>query len=63
MSTTQKDLVAVSSTVHLAMRFGWLETAEREIAHLFWDVSCSDVSSVIYQQLMSDKHFSDMKST
>jgi hypothetical protein len=61
--TLQKDFVAVSSTVHLAMRFGWLEVAEREIAHLFWDMSRSDVSSVIFQKLMSDKHLSDMKNT
>jgi hypothetical protein len=58
-----KDFVAVSSTVHLAMRFDWLEVAEREIVNLFWDMSRSDVSSVIFQKLMSDKHLSDMRST
>jgi hypothetical protein len=52
---TKNRFVYVNSNVLSAMRFGWLKFAEREIIHVLWDMSRSDVSTVTPQKPRSDK--------
>jgi hypothetical protein len=51
----KNGFVNVGPNALLALRFGWLEAAEREIVHVSWNMPYFDVSTVTLQKPRSDK--------